>query len=226
VYLLWDEDTEYTRLLAQYFEQRWTTLAGAESILLEDTYHFQDTDFGDQITRLQALPQPPDFLYISAMPDDIGKIVKQIRAAGIESLIVGGDGYDTPQLIEDAGQAAENVYFTTHALVTAENTAAAMQEFMRKYQDTYGVAPENAFAVLGYDALKLLADAIERAGTTDAQAIIQALEETQDFAGITGAISFAPGVHIPRKGVTIIAVRNGRFTLATEVVPEQIPPAE
>jgi len=97
---------------------------------------------------------------------------------------------------------------------------------MRKYQDTYGVAPENAFAALGYDTMRLLADAIKRAGTTDAQAIIQALEATQNFAGITGAISFSAGIHIPKKGVTIIAIRDGRFTLATEVVPEEIPPAE
>ena len=226
VYPLWDHDPEDARLLAQYFKQRWTALAGAERVLREDTYHFGNPDVSAQIARLQALPQQSDFVYISAMPDDIGKIVKQMRDAGVESLIVGGDGYDTPLLIEDAGEAAENVYFTTHALVTPDNTTPAMQEFMDKYQTAYGVAPENAFAALGYDTIKLLADAIKRAGSTDSQAIVQALETTRDFPSITGAISFSPGSHIPSKAVTIIAVRSGRFTLATEVVPEQIPSPE
>ena len=68
-----------------------------------------------------------------------------------------------------------------------------------------------------------MADAIRRAGSTDPQAIKTAIEETKDFAGITGSITFASGSHVPQKGVTIIAVKDGKFTLAAEVVPEKVP---
>jgi branched-chain amino acid transport system substrate-binding protein len=124
-----------------------------------------------------------------------------------------------------AGDSANNVFFTTHALMDPELGTEGIQAFITAYTDAYGHAPENAFAALGYDAMKLLADAIERAGSTDAAAIQQALEATTDFPGITGTITFANGDHIPQKGVTIIQIVDGQFTLVEEVVPEAVPAA-
>ena len=60
-------------------------------------------------------------------------------------------------------------------------------------------------------------------GSTDAQAIKTALEATSDFAGITGSITLGPDAHIPRKGVTMIAIKNGKFTLGAELIPEEVP---
>jgi branched-chain amino acid transport system substrate-binding protein len=69
----------------------------------------------------------------------------------------------------------------------------------------------------------LLADAIKRAGATDAPAIQKAIEATKDFPGITGPITFSAESHVPQKGVTLIAVKGGKFTLGAEVVPEKVP---
>ena len=96
----------------------------------------------------------PDVLYVSAMPDEIGLIVKQMRQAGVTQPIVGGDGYDTPLLIEVGGEASNDVYFTTHAYM-AEDSTPAIQKFYKDYQAAYGTPPENAFAALGYDTLGL-----------------------------------------------------------------------
>jgi branched-chain amino acid transport system substrate-binding protein len=79
------------------------------------------------------------------------------------------------------------------------------------------------FAALGYDAMQLMADAIKRAGSTEAQAIKQALEETKEFAALTGSITLSSESHVPSKAVTIIAIQNGKFTLAEEIVPEAVP---
>jgi branched-chain amino acid transport system substrate-binding protein len=220
-YLLWDKGTEYTTLLAKYFKERFAELGG--QIVLEDTYQFGDKDYSAQITKVKALAQQPDFYYISAMPDDIGTTVKQFRDAGITGPIVGGDGYDTPLLVEVAGKASDNVYFSTHSLVDPSTTNEAVKKFIASYQQEYGTPPENAFAALGYDTMKLVVDAIKRAGGTDGQAIKKALEETKGFPAITGQINFAPGVHVPQKGVTMIAVKDGKFTLGAEVVPQKVP---
>ena len=83
--------------------------------------------------------------------------------------------------------------------------------------------PENAFAALGYDTVYLLADAVKRAGGTDSAAVKTAIEATKDFPGITGKITFAPGSHVPQKGVTVIDIENGALTLGGEVVPEKVP---
>jgi branched-chain amino acid transport system substrate-binding protein len=220
-YLLIDKGMEYTLLLGKYFKERFTELGG--KVVLEDNYQTGDKDYSAQITKLRGLKIQPDMLYISAGPDDIGTIVKQFRDAGIKKPIMGGDGYDTPLLIQVAGAGAEGVYFTTHSLMDASLGTDAVKAFIAAYQAEYKTPPENAFAGLGYDTVKLLVDAIKRAGSADPKAIREALNATKDLPGVTGAITFQPGSRIPQKGVTVILVKDGKFTLAQEVVPQKVP---
>jgi branched-chain amino acid transport system substrate-binding protein len=221
VYLLIDKGMEYTLLLGKYFKDRFTELGG--KVILEDNYQTGDKDYSAQITKLRGQKTQPDMLYISAGPDDIGTIVKQFRDAGIKKPIMGGDGYDTPLLVQVAGAGADGVYFTTHSLMDAKLGTASVKSFIAAYQAEYKTPPENAFAGLGYDTVKLVADAIKRAGSADPKAIREALNTTKDLAGVTGAITFQPGSRIPQKGVTVILVKDGNFTLAQEVVPQKVP---
>ena len=207
-YLLFDETTDYTVLLAGYFKERYQQLGG-QIVAEPDTYVGGATDFSAQIAKIKALATPPDMLYVSSGPDEIGTLVKQLREAGIDEPVFGGDGYDTPLLLQTAGDAANDVYFTTHALFDPTQATQRQKEFIDAYQTRFGTPPESAFAGLGYDAVKLLAAAIEH-GSAKQKAIPGALEATQDFPGVTGDISFAPGVHIPEKQVTVVHVQGGR----------------
>jgi branched-chain amino acid transport system substrate-binding protein len=220
-YLLWDKGVEYTTLLGGYFKSRFTDLGG--TIALEDSYDDKATDFSAQIAKVKALPNQPDFYYVAAMPYNIGTVVKQFRDAGLTGPIVGGDGYDDPSWVAADGAASNNVYFSTHALNDAKSGTDAYKKFFAAYQKEYGHDPENAFAALGYDSVYLLVDAIKRAGSTDAQAIKSALEATKAFPGITGSITFSADAHVPQKGVTIIALKDGQYTLGAQVVPEKVP---
>jgi branched-chain amino acid transport system substrate-binding protein len=114
VYVVADESMDYTVLLARYFVERYVQLGG--QIVGEDTYTGGASDFSAQISRLKGLSTPRDMLYVASGPDDIGLLVQQLRAAGVAEPIVGGDGYDTPLLVQTAGAAANDVYFTTHTL--------------------------------------------------------------------------------------------------------------
>jgi len=223
-YLLSDKGVEYTTLLGQYFKARFVELGG--TIVLEDVYEDKATDFSAQITKLKALEKQPDFYFISAMPYNAGPVIKQMREAGLNGPIIGGDGYDTPDIVSVAGKAAENVYFTTHALMDAKGGTEGIKKFIEAYKKEYGHDPENAFAALGYDAVYLLADAIKRANGTDAKAIQKALTETKDFKAITGSITFPKDTRVPQKGVTMILIKDGVFTLAQEIVPEKVPGAD
>jgi branched-chain amino acid transport system substrate-binding protein len=220
-YFLWDKGVEYTTLLGGYFKSRFMELGG--TIALEDSYDDKATDFSPQITKIKALSPQPDFYYVAAMPYNIGPLVKQFRDAGITGPIVGGDGYDTPDLVKVAGGAADNTFFTTHALMDPTGGTDPIKKFIAAYKTEYGNDPENAFAALGYDTVYLMADAIKRAGGTDSAAVKSAIEATKDFAGITGKITFSADSHVPQKGVTVIAVKGGKFTLGAEVVPEKVP---
>ncbi len=221
VYLLVDKGMEYTMLLGSYFKKRFEELGGA--VTIEDFYQTGDKDFSAQITKLKASKKKADILFISSGPDDVGTIVKQFRDGGVYQPIFGGDGYDTPLLVQIAGAGAENVYFTTHSLMDADSGTEAAKKFIAAYQGEYKTAPENAFAGLGYDTVKLIVDSIARAKSADPKAIRAALQSTSDLAGVTGAISYSPGSAIPRKGVALIQVKSGKLTLAAEVVPKNVP---
>lgn len=217
-WVLTDQAYDFTLTLAKFFKQRWQTLGG--TVAVEDIYRSGDVDFSAQITRLRALRPQPDVLFVSAIPNEAGLIVKQLREAGVKAPVVSGDGFDTPLVVEVPGKAlADGVYFSTHAYVQPDSPKPAVKRFVTAYQKEYGRLPENAFAALGYDALKLVADAIKRAGATDGAKIRDALAATKGFQGVTGTIGYAGGSRVPKKGVTIIKVAKGTLAFAAEVTP-------
>ena len=221
VYLLYDQGAEYTTLLNKYFKERFGELGG--TIILEDSYQTGDKDFSAQIARMKSASIQPDFLYIAALPDDIGTIVKQFRESGIDKTIMGGDGYDTPLLLQIPGKGATNVYFTTHSLMDEERGTEPVKKFISAYKAEYNKPPENAFAALGYDTVKLIVDAIQRARSADPKAILAALSVTEDFPGVTGVLSYSFGSRVPQKGVSMILVKDQMLNLAAEIVPKDIP---
>jgi branched-chain amino acid transport system substrate-binding protein len=220
VYLLRDNSAEYTTLLAKYFDEAFTK--GGGTIIARDDYKSGDKSFTAQITKLKALSDKPDVLYVAAMPDDIGLVVKQMRQAGVTQPIVGGDGYDTPLLIQVGGAASNDVYYSTHAYMATDSTDA-IKKFYTDYKAAYGTDPENAFAALGYDTVGLIADAIKRAGSEDPAKIRDALAATKDYPGITGSITYPADSRVPQKSVTMIGVKDQKLMLAAEVTPSFIP---
>ena len=220
-YILVDKSADYTVLLADYFMRSFKELGG--DVVLEDSYTDNTTDLSKQIADLKNLSKQPDFYYIAAMPYNAGTVIEQFRDAGLVGPIVGGDGYDTPEILKLGGNASDNVFFSTHALMDPNSGDEGVKEFIAAYDKEYGHNPENAFAALGYDTMRLMVDAIGRAGSTDSKAIQRAIQDTKDFRGVTGNISYLNGSHVPQKGVTIVAVKGGRFTLGAEIVPEKVP---
>jgi branched-chain amino acid transport system substrate-binding protein len=214
-YMLVDQAYDFTTALASFFKQRWQERGG--EILLEDIYQSGDTDFSAQIARLQALDPQPDVIFVSAIPNEAGITTLQIREAGLEQPILSGDGFDTPLIAEVAGELADDVYYSTHA--SLDNPDPKVAGFVQAYEAAYGRRPENAFAALGYDMMKLLADAIERAGSDDPTAIRDALAATSGFEAVTGVITYPEGQRKPTKSITIIQVQDGAYSFAAEVAP-------
>ena len=219
-YLLTDIGSEYTTLLADYFVVAYEH--GGGKLLGKDTYKIGDKNFTAQIAKIKALPEQPAFIYASSNAEEIGLILKQLRQAGITLPVVGGDGYDTPLLLEVGGAAANDAYFTTHAFM-GEGASPAVQAFSDAYKKQTGNAPENSFAALGYDAVKLMADAIKRAGAPEPAKIRDAIAATSGLPGVTGTITYRPGVAVPDKSVSVIGVKDGKLMLASEAAPAFVP---
>jgi branched-chain amino acid transport system substrate-binding protein len=212
-----DNSMDFTKALSKFFKQRFTELGG--NIILEDFFMMGDKDFSAQIARLKAADPKADAVFVSAIPNEAGLTVKQIREAGLELNIVSGDGFDTELVTTVPGdKLANDVYFSTHTY--REDTRPEVLAFVDAYKREYGHDPENAFAALGFDAVGLIADGIKRAGSADGPALRDALAATKGYKGVTGEITYSRPSRVPAKGVSIISVHDGKYKVEEVWMPE------
>ncbi|HXV64988.1 MAG TPA: ABC transporter substrate-binding protein [Vicinamibacteria bacterium] len=220
VAILWDSTSQYTRTLPRYFKTRFEELGG--NVLLDVSYN--GCDLSAQGERVGGLPMAPDFVYLAGLPDCIGDAVASIRGVGVAQPILGGDGLDTPELLQGGSDPTSNVWFTTHAWLSEETGTPGAKAFIAAYRGAYGVPPQDAFAALGYDAARLIVDVLRRARPQNQNGIFRALERTNGFEGVTGTISFSSESHVPLKTVWILKVQNAEMSFADAFIPDSVPP--
>jgi branched-chain amino acid transport system substrate-binding protein len=145
-----------------------------------------------------------------------GLIIGQARTAGIMVPIIGPDGFESPDLVDLAGGAANvsNVFFSTHFTTLSEDPLVV--DFVTRHRAFTGNDP-SALSALAYDAINMLFAAIEKAGT-DPVKIRDALAATSGFKGVTGTISF-DAFNDPVKSAVIVELQNGEAVSATVVNP-------
>jgi branched-chain amino acid transport system substrate-binding protein len=177
-----DVNSTYSKGLTDVFQKEFTRLGG--NIVSQQTYTQQDPDFKAQLTTIRQLN--PDVIYIPGYYGQVGIIAKQARELGMMMPLLGGDGWDSPEIWKLGGAALKNTFISNH--YAADNPAPEVQNFVKLYNAKYGVEPDS-MAVLAYDAAKLLADAIKRAGSAEPQKLRDAIAATKDFAGVTGKIT-------------------------------------
>jgi branched-chain amino acid transport system substrate-binding protein len=187
----------------------------AATIVKEQSYSSGDKDFRAQLTDLKSAN--PDVIVITGYYSEASLIAKQARQLGIKSVFVGGDGWDGSSLIPVGGKAIEGAFFSNH--FSTEDSSPAVKDFVSKYKAKYNNALPDAFAALGYDALKLLADAITRAGGTDSAKLRDAIGATKDFAGVTGKITLGPDRNA-QKSAVILTIKEGALKYAETIEPK------
>jgi branched-chain amino acid transport system substrate-binding protein len=211
VAILTDTKQDYSVDLAKFFKDEFTKLGG--TIAVEQGYATGDTDFRAQLTSIRAAK--PDAIYVPGYYQEVGLIVRQGRQIGLKMPFIGCDGWANQTLLDVGGKAVEGCYFTNH--FSPDDQAANVKNFVEKYREKYGSIPDT-FGALGYDAARLLADAIKRAGTADSSAIRDALAKTANFEGVTGRISFDPHRNASKPGL-VVTIKDGRFEIAEKIAP-------
>lgn len=176
-------------------------------------YSNDDVDFKAQLTNIQK--NSPDVVFVPDYYAKAALISAQARGVGLTVPLTGADGWDGVVKSVDAGNVAvvENSYFCSHYSV--QDKSEVIQNFIKKYTEKYGEAPDS-FAALGYDAAKVLAAAIEKAGSTDKAAVVKAINET-NLEGVTGTITFDENGD-PVKSLAIIKIVNGEYTFDSKVM--------
>jgi branched-chain amino acid transport system substrate-binding protein len=211
VFTLIDVKQDYSVDLAKFFKDEFSKQGG--KIVGEQSYSTGDTDFRAQLTSIRAAQ--PDVVCVPGYYQEVALIVKQGRQIGLNMPFVGCDGWADQALLAIGGKAIDGCYFTNH--FSPDDPAPMVKGFVARYQEKYG-APPDTFAALGYDAARLLADAIKRAGTSDSKALRDALAETAGFEGVTGQISFDANRNASKPAL-IVRVKGGRFEIAEKIAP-------
>jgi branched-chain amino acid transport system substrate-binding protein len=184
------------------------------TIVKEQSYSSGDKDFRAQLTDIKSAN--PDVIIITGYYPEAALIAKQARQLGIKAKLVGGDGWDGSSLIPVGGKAIEGAYFSNHFSV--EDKSPLVQDFVQKYKAKYNRVPD-AFAALGYDAAKILADAIKRAGTTDSEKLKDAIQDTKDYPGVSGKITIGQDRNA-QKSAVIITIQDGAYKYFETIEPQ------
>jgi branched-chain amino acid transport system substrate-binding protein len=221
-YVVTDDFIQYTKDLGEYFSKAWED--GGGTIVYQEKYTQGAADFSAQLARMKALPQQPDFYYISSYMPDLGLIIRTMREAGITSPILGGDSYDDPALFQAVGpQYGNDIVFATHTWVSPD-TSPQMATFLKAYQAKFGGPPEAMWAATGWDAVNILAGAMEKAGTTDGAAMAKAMEDnTWDL--LTGQLTWSKAAngHETHKQAAMVKLVNGTPEFIGWLMPSSQP---
>lgn len=210
--LLTSISSAYSTGLGEVFRAEFPRAGGA--IVSDQKYAEGDKDFKAQLTAIKAAA--PDVLFIPGYYTEVALIAKQARELGITAPLIGGDGWEAPELLQIAGTALDGCYYSTH--YSAESPDPKVQEFVKKYRARFDDRVPDGMAALGYDAAYLLVDAIRRAGSTEPAAIRAALAETKNFDGITGRIDMDQNRNAS-KPAAILTIKSGQFTYVETVAP-------
>ncbi|MEO6992629.1 MAG: ABC transporter substrate-binding protein [Lacunisphaera sp.] len=202
----------YSVGLAKFFRETFTE--GGGEIAAENNFSEGDKDFRAQLTAVKAAGV--DAVFVPAYYTEAALIVRQARDLGITVPFFGGDGWEAPQLLEIGGSALDGCYYSTH--FSPQNTAPAVQEFVKKFKARWDNETPDAFAALGYDAAYVLVDAIKRADTTAEPQLRDALAATKNFAGVTGITTIDKN-RDASKPAAILAIKDGKLSFLKTVAP-------
>jgi branched-chain amino acid transport system substrate-binding protein len=222
--ILTDSGNDYSIGLTKFFTQSFTK--GGGQIVVAQNYGKDDVDFSSQLTQIKAAN--PDILYVPGYYGQVGPIAKQARAIGLKVPLLGGDGWDSPKLIEGAGGpggALEGSYFTNHS--SMDNPDPTIQKFVSAYKAAYGSEQPDSLAALGYDSIGVLVDAMKRAGAPadgDYSSLAyraklrDAIAATKGYKGITGTITIGPDRNAVKPAV-VLQIHGADYKYVTTVNP-------
>ncbi|MET3697607.1 branched-chain amino acid transport system substrate-binding protein [Bacillus oleivorans] len=174
-------------------------------IVTTQTFQKGQSDYKAQLTEIKDLA--PDLILCSALYNEGAVIMKQARDIGIDVPFVGGNGFNSPQVIEIAGDAANGLIVATPWFTG--NESEKVQEFVTAYKEEYGKEPDQ-FAAQAYDGLYIVAEALKKAGEADRDKLRDALAETKDFEGVLGTISFDEEGDVVMDPI-VLTIQDGAF---------------
>jgi len=211
--LLTDTRSDYSRGLGDAFAETFEKLGG--KIVARQNFSKGDSDFRAQLTAIRAAN--PQVVFVPGYYNDVGQIAIQARDLGMKQPLVGGDGWESPKLLEIGGKSLEGCYYSNHYFV--DDPTPTVRTFVTKYREKFSAKPDS-LAALGYDSMHMLANAMTHASSLDGSAIRDQLAATKNFTGVTGTISLGPDRNPTGKKLVVLEVKNGELVLKKTIEPQ------
>lgn len=202
--IIYDIGSDYSTGLAQYFEEQFVANGGTVVAKVEG--HSGDNDFRSQLSVIAEAK--PDVIMVPWIYKDVALIANQARELGITAPLLGGDGWDSPELITMAAASIEGSFYTSQPSFANPVTKPFYDAYMAEYD---GLVPETE-ALFGNDGLYWIKEAFERAGEATPDALRTALENTTKFDGLMGSMAVDPATHNPAKPASVYTFTNGERT--------------
>jgi branched-chain amino acid transport system substrate-binding protein len=210
--ILYDQTGAYSVGLNQEFAKGFVKLGG--QIVSRETYQAGDQDLSAQLIAIRA--SQPDVIFVPGYYTDIGNIAIQARRLGIKVPLLGGDGWDSEKLGEIGGKSIDGSFYSNH--YSQQDPNPRVQNFIRDYKKRFGNTPDG-LAALGYDAARVLCEAIGRAHTLGGADIAAELAKTKDFNGVTGKISIDKDRNAVKPAV-MLEMKKGEPAYVSTIEPE------
>jgi branched-chain amino acid transport system substrate-binding protein len=193
-------------VLAGFFADSFKKLGG--QIVSEQKYEANATDLSTQMSAIKTAA--PDVVFAPGFYTTAPLVAREVKRAGLNSTLIGSDGWDSPKLMEAGTEPFEGVYFANHFWAGSDTPVA--KKFVADYRAKYGLEPD-ALAATAYDASRMLFDAFKRAKSTESAAVRNALAQTKDFPGVTGQITLDANRNAQVPVYMLRIEKGGKFTL-------------
>lgn len=227
VAVMTDNNLPYSQGLSKSFMETFKKLGG--EIVTEQFYESggkQPPQYASLLTEIKQ--KTPDGMFLSGYFTEVGPAIQQARASGLDCPVFGGDGWDSDQLLQSGGDAVlgDKAFFCNH-YNNADNRPQ-VTDFLKKWRAAHGGKdPGTTMAALGYDAMALTLDALKKGGDPSSKALMTAIENEENFPGVSGDITLkGMNGNPPKRAIVVMVTKkdaSGNWQkFAKDYVPSDI----
>lgn len=210
--ILEDSDSDYSKGLSKSFNESFTKNGGTITKVLR--YSQKDTSYTAQLGDVRRIK--PDIVFIPGFHQQVGVILREVKELNIQAKLLGGDGWDTPELRQIAKGAENGAFISNH--YSTEGNGEKLKNFVKAYVARYGVEP-SSYAALSYDSIYLVRQAIVNSNSDNPGKITAALAQIKNFIGVTGDITIDKNHNAMKPAVVLEYIPKG-YKYVTSVLPK------
>lgn len=204
--IITDRKAPYSQGLSESFKKKFMELGG--EVVSEVAYQTGETQFQGILSEVKA--KNPQGIFMSGYFPEVGPMASQAKQMGIKAELFGGDGWDSPTILQSGGDAIIGGFLCNH--YNNKEERPEVKSFLEKFKAVNGgKEPGTTMAALGYDAALVVIDSLKRLAAggkpMNSRNLNDMIEETSDLNGVSGKITLKGHGGNPPKRALVVEVR-------------------